>query len=123
LGDRDLSTTRGYYFMDIVQLGAGLLIAGESSLLYGVMSMKKSPWVSPLNQAYVVIDIIVGLTLIASGLNLIPTQGMILLTSALIHAYRDYEAYQKLENRYAFNTLLLVVLNIRLLALIYILLL
>ena len=108
--------------MDLIQLGAGLVIAGESSLLYAVLKRRQSPWVTPVNQAYVVIDVIVGLCLIASGLSWIPTQGLIVLTSALIHVYRDYEVVQKLENRYAFNTPLLLVLNIRLLALIVILL-
>ena len=91
-------------------------------MLYAVLGRRKSPWVTPVNQAYVVIDIIVGLVLLLSGLNIIPIQSLILATSALIHIYRDYEALQKLENRYAFNTPLLVVLNIRLLALIIILL-
>jgi hypothetical protein len=67
-------------------------------------------------------DILVGLILLASGLDLIPVQSIIMVTSAFIHLYRDYEVYQKLENRYAFNTPLLVVLNIRLIALIYIIL-
>ena len=109
--------------MDVIQLAAGLLIAGESSLLYAGMRLRKSPWVNPVNQAYVVIDVLVGLILLASGIAWIPVQNMIMLTSALIHAYRDYEAYKNLENRFAFNTSLLIVLNIRLLMLIWILLL
>ena len=108
--------------MDIIQLVAGLLIAGESLVLYYVMRQRNSPWVNPVNTAYVVIDVIVGLILLVSGYGLIPVQSMILITSALIHVYRDYEVYQKLENRYAFNTPILIVLNIRLLALAYIIL-
>jgi hypothetical protein len=108
--------------MDIIQLVAGLLMAGESAVLYIVMRNKDSPWLTPVNQAYVIMDILVGLILLASGLDLIPVQSIIMVTSAFIHLYRDYEVYQKLENRYAFNTPLLVVLNIRLIALIYIIL-
>ena len=108
--------------MDIIQLVTGLLIAGESLVLYVLMRLRGSSWVNPVNTAYVGIDVMVGAILIASGYGLIPVQGMILITSALIHAYRDYEVYQKLENRYAFNIPLLLVLNIRLLALGYIIL-
>ena len=108
--------------MDVIQLAAGLLIAGESIILYFVMRLRGSPWVNPVNNAYVVIDVIVGLILVASGYGVIPVQGMILITSALIHAYRDYDVYQKLENRYAFNIPVLLVLNVRLLALVYIIL-
>ena len=108
--------------MDLVQVATGLLIAGESIVLYFLLRGKDSPWINPVNTAYVVIDGIVGAILVASGYGLIPVQDMIILTSALIHGYRDYEVYQKLENRYAFNLPLLLVLNIRLLALAYILL-
>ena len=108
--------------MDIIQLATGLLIVVESLALYVVMRLKDSLWINPVNTAYVVIDIIVGLILVVSGYGLILVQGMILITSALIHVYRDYEVYQKLENRYAFNTPLMLVLNIRLLALGYIIL-
>ncbi|MBD3171416.1 hypothetical protein GF326_02985 [Candidatus Bathyarchaeota archaeon] len=106
--------------MNLIQFLTGLLVAGESIILYFVMKYKSSPWLTPMNRAYVVIDIITGLTLLASGLKWIPVQRIILLTSALIHIYRDYEAYRGMENRYAFNTPLLVVLNIRLLALFYV---
>ena len=108
--------------MDIIQLATGLLIVVESLALYVVMRLKGSLWINPVNTAYVVIDVIVGLILVVSGYGLILVQGMILITSALTHVYRDYEVYQKLENRYAFNTPLMIVLNIRLLALGYILL-
>jgi len=108
--------------MDLIQVATGLLIAGESLFLYVMMRLRDLSWVNPVNTAYVVIDVIVGVILLVSGYELIPAQKMILIASALIHAYRDYEVYQKLENRYAFNTLLLLVLNIRLLALSYIIL-
>lgn len=108
--------------MDIIQVATGLLIAGESLTLYTVMRHRDSPWMNPVNQAYVVIDVIVGFFLIASGLELMIVHDVILITSALIHLYRDYEVYRGLENRYAFNTPLLVVLNIRLLALLYLIL-
>jgi len=108
--------------MDIIQLATGILITGESLFLYALMRSRDSSWVNPINTAYVVIDVIVGLILVVSGYGLIPAQGMILITSALIHIYRDYEAYQRLENSYAFNTPLLLLLNIRLLALGYIIL-
>ena len=108
--------------MDILQLATGVLIAGESLVLYVLMHLRGSPWVNPVNTAYTVIDVIVGLILLVSGYGLISIQGVILVTSALIHMYRNYEVYQKLENRYAFSTLLLLVLNIRLLALGYIIL-
>ena len=108
--------------MDLIQVATGLLIAGESLFLYVMMRLRDLSWVNPVNTAYVVIDVIVGVILLVSGYKLIPAQKMILIASALIHAYRDYEVYQKLENRYAFNTLLLLVLNIRLLALSYIIL-
>jgi len=108
--------------MGIFQLIAGLLIAGESLVLFFVMHLKNSSWVNPVNTAYVVIDVIVGLILLASAFDLIPAQNIILITSTLIHIYRDYEVFQSLENRYAFNTPLLLLLNIRLLALVYIIL-
>jgi len=108
--------------MDIIQLAAGLLIAGESLVIYVAMHLRNSPWIIPVNTAYVVIDVIVGLILLASGYDLIPAQDMILIISALIHVYRDYEVYQGLETRYVFNMPLLLVLNIRLLALAYIIL-
>ncbi|MCJ7731295.1 hypothetical protein MUP51_03175 [Candidatus Bathyarchaeota archaeon] len=108
--------------MDYIQTAAALLIAGESAVLYLIMKHRGSEWVTPINHAYVVIDVVAGLILLASGLGFIPVQSMIIITSALIHGYRDYEVYQKLENRYAFNTPTLIILNIRLLALAYIIL-
>ncbi len=106
--------------MDYIQLAAGLLIAGESTVLFTFMNMNGSPWLNPMNRAYIIIDVIVGSILIASGLELIPVLRIILATSALIHLYRDYEVLQNMDDRYAFNTLLLVVLNIRLMALLYV---
>jgi hypothetical protein len=108
--------------MDYIQTAAALLIVGESTILYLVMKHRGSEWVTPINHAYVVIDVVAGLILLASGLGWIQVQSMIIITSALIHGYRDYEVYQKLENRYAFNTPTLIILNIRLFALAYIIL-
>jgi fatty acid desaturase len=106
--------------MDYVQLAAGLLIAGESTALFTFMNMNGSPWLNPMNRAYVIIDVLVGSTLIASGFGLIPVLKIILVTAALIHLYRDYEAMRGMDDRYAFNTPLLIVLNIRLLLLLYV---
>ena len=106
--------------MDYFQLAAGLLIAGESLALFTFMSTNDSPWLNPMNRAYVIIDVLVGSALIASGFGLIPVLKILLATAALIHLYRDYEAMQGMDDRYAFNAPILIVLNIRLLLLLYI---
>ena len=108
--------------MEYIQIATGLLIAGESAILFSFMSMYGSSWANPVNRAYVVIDVIVGLILLASGLGVIPVQKIILGTSALIHFYRDYEIIQGIDDRFAFNLPLVLILNIRLALLIYIIL-
>jgi hypothetical protein len=108
--------------MEYIQIATGLLITGESIILYSLMNANGSSWANPVNQAYVVIDVIVGLILLASGFGLIPVQRIILGTSALIHFYRDHEIIHRTEDRFAYNMPLVVVLNIRLVLLIYIIL-
>jgi hypothetical protein len=108
--------------MDIIQLVTGVLIAGESLALYVIMRLRDSPWINPINTAYVAIDILVGLILLASGYDLIPVKDIILIIATLLHIYRDYAVYKILDNPFAFNLPLLVVLNIRLIALSYIIL-
>ena len=108
--------------MEIIQIATAALITGESLVLYFISRYRDSPWVNPVNTAYVVIDLTTGTILLLSGLGVFQVQKMIMLTSGFIHLYRDYETIRGLENRYAFNTPLLIVLNIRLLALAYIIL-
>ena len=108
--------------MDWLQLLTGLLIAGESIILYTGMSLKKTEWINSINNAFVGFDIIMGILLIASAYGLITTQGILVIASILTHLIRDYDYNKKLPDRYAFNLPVLALLNIRLLGLVLILL-
>ena len=108
--------------MDWLQLLTGLLIAGESIILYTGMSLKKTEWINSINNAFVGFDIILGVLLIASAYGLITTQGILVIASILTHLIRDYDYNKKLPDRYAFNLPVLALLNIRLLGLVLILL-
>lgn len=107
--------------MDWIQLITGLLIAGESLALYEGMKLRKTGWVNPVNNGYVVFDVAIGCILIASAYGAIHTQAILVGASVLTHVIRDYDYYKKVPDRYAFNVPLLVVLNVRLLLLLTIL--
>ncbi len=105
----------------MLQLITGLLIVGESLALYIGMSYKKSSWVNPVNNSFVVFDLVIGALLIASSIGVSPPQIILLITSTLTHVLRDYDYYKRVPDRYAFNVPLLVLLNVRLLMLVAIL--
>ncbi len=107
--------------MDLVQLITGLLIAGESIALFIGMKLQKSEWLNPVNNGYIVFDIIIGALLIASSLGVLPTQVILVGTSLITHIIRDYDYYKNVPDRYAFNIPLLVLLNLRLVLLLVIL--
>lgn len=106
--------------MDTLQLLTGLLVSGESIVLFIGMKTKKSDWLNPVNKGYIVFDIIVGATLVASSLGVIPAPVVLIFASIITHFLRNYDHYKKVPSRYAFNLPLLVLLNIRLLGLVFI---
>jgi hypothetical protein len=88
--------------------------------LYAGMRLHKD-WLNPTNNGYIVFDVVIGTLLVASAYGVIPTQEILIVTAIVTHLLRDYDYIKKLPERYALNTPLLVVLNIRLIMLIAIL--
>ncbi len=89
--------------------------------LYLGMKLQKSEWLNPVNNGYIVFDVVIGALLVASSLGTIPTQVILVAASVIIHIIRNYDHYKKVPDRYAFNLPLLVLLNIRLILLLAIL--
>ena len=106
--------------MNWLQLITGLLITGETVVLFLGMRLNKE-WFTPSNNGYLVFDLVIGTLLITSAYGVIPTQDILLFTAIITHFFRNYEYYRKTLVRYAFNMPLLVLLNIRLILLIVIL--
>ena len=102
--------------MNWLQLTTGLLITGETIILYFGKRLNKE-WLIPSNIGYIVFDVVIGALLVASAYRVIPTQEILLLSAIITHLFRNYEYYKKVPERYAFNLPLLIVLNIRLILL------
>lgn len=107
--------------MDLLQLITGLLIAGESIALFIGMKLRKSEWLNPVNNGYLVFDVVIGTLLLASSFGVVPKQVILVVASVITHILRDYDYYKGVPDSYAFNVPLLILLNIRLLCLVVIL--
>jgi len=103
----------------------GVIIIGEALALYigtSVLREKNEAWIGSKNRAFIWLDIVAGLGLVWSAAQLDTNLGtfvyaVMLASSSLAHAYREWEFFYRRQNRFCMNTPLLVMNTLKLLGL------
>jgi len=104
----------------------GAIIAIESLALFvglRILSPEQTPWAGPENDAFVLLDVIVGGGLIYLAMTsrrgaFPPVFFVIVAVSLMVHGYREWEYLADVNDRFTFNLPLFVFNNVRLIGLI-----